>query len=141
VVLRNQEAHGFFQGQILWSGFTPRFLEYRRLGRKVGRSRWTFGMKITLLMDGVLGYSFVPIRLMSALGIVVSTLGFAYAGFILLRRAFWGTEVEGFATLTIAVLTLGGIQMLMLGIIGEYLWRSLAQNRNRDPYVIDEIIE
>ncbi len=98
-------------------------------------------MKITLLIDGLLGYSFLPIRLMSAVGVGVSTLGFAYAGFILLRRLFWGTQVVGWATLTVAVLTLGGIQMMMLGIIGEYLWRSLAQNRNRDAYVIDEIIE
>lgn len=141
VILRNQEAHSFFQGQILWTGFTPKFLDYRRLERKHGRSRWTLGKKITLLMDGVLGYSFLPIRLMSIIGVSISLLGFAYAGVVVVRRLLWGTLVPGWSTLTIAVFVIGGVQILMLGIIGEYLWRSLAQNRNRDAYVIEEILE
>ncbi len=141
VILRNQEAHSFFQGQILWTGFKPKFLEYRRLERKVGRSRWTFGKKVTLLMDGMLGYSFLPIRLMSLIGICISLIGFGYAVFVLFRKLFWGTQVLGWATLTIAVFAIGGVQILMLGVIGEYLWRSLAQNRNRDAYVIEEFLE
>lgn len=141
VILRNQEAHSFFQGQILWTGFPPKFLDYRRLERKHGRSRWTLGKKVSLLIDGVLGYSFLPIRLMSVVGVSVSVLGFAYAVFVILRRLVWGTQVPGWSTLTIAVLVIGGVQILMLGIIGEYLWRSLAQNRNRDAYVIEDILE
>ncbi len=140
-ILRNQEAHAYFQGQILWSGFEPKFLEYRRLERRVGRSRWTFGKKITLLVDGTLGYSFLPIRLMSLVGIGISFLAFAYAAFVIFRKLYWGTKVLGWATLTIAILGIGGVQILMLGIIGEYLWRSLAQSRNRDAYVVEQILD
>jgi len=141
VILRNQEAHPFFQGQILWTGFTPKFLDYRRLERKHGRSRWTLGKKVTLLMDGLLGYSFFPIRLMSVVGACISLLGFAYAGFVVLLKLFWGTQVLGWATLMIAIVTIGGVQILMLGVIGEYLWRSLAQTRKRDAYIIEEFLE
>lgn len=141
VILRNQEAHSFFQGQILWTGFTPKFLDYRRLERRHGRSRWTFAKKTSLLIDGVLGYSFLPIRLMSGLGMSVSLMGFLYAAAVVVRRLFWGTQVPGWSTLTIAVLVIGGVQILMLGIIGEYVWRSLAQSRNRDAYVIEEILD
>ena len=78
VVLRNEEAHPFFQGQILWSGYPVKFIKYFRPDRYAGRSRWTFARKITLLIDGVLGYSFFPIRLMSLVGILAAMGGYGY---------------------------------------------------------------
>jgi len=140
-LLRNQEAHPFFQGQILWTGFSTKFLEYRRRERKVGQSSWTFGKKLTYLIDGVMSYSFFPMRLMSVTGITFALLGFLYALVILIKRVIVGTVVQGWAPLMIMVLVMGGIQMLMLGVIGEYLWRTLAQARNRDPYIIETIYD
>ena len=75
VVLRNQEAHPFFQGQILWTGFTPKFIYFQRRQRETGKSRWTFGKKVTLLIDGVLSYSFFPIRVMSFTGSLIALRG------------------------------------------------------------------
>lgn len=141
VLLRNQEAHPFIQGQILWTGFKTKFMEYRRRERKVGRSRWTFGKKLTYLIDGMMSYSFLPIRLMSGMGILVALLGFLYALEIFVRRIVWGNPVKGWAPLMIVILAMGGGQMLMLGIIGEYLWRALAQVRNREPYIIEAIYD
>jgi glycosyltransferase involved in cell wall biosynthesis len=141
VLLRNREAHGFLQGQILWTGFRTKFLPYRRRMRETGESRWTFGRKLTYLIDGVLGYSFLPIRLISLMGIVVALLGFAYAVQIFFMRLTYGHPVQGWAPLMIVLLVMGGIQMLMLGVIGEYVWRSLAQIRNRDSYVIEAIYD
>jgi glycosyltransferase involved in cell wall biosynthesis len=138
-ILRNQEANPFFQGQILWTGFSSRFIEYHRRKREIGKSKWTFEKKLTYLIDGIMGYSFVPIRLMSGIGIVVALIGFAYAGLILFIRLTWGLPVQGFAPLMIVILMIGGLQMVMLGVIGEYLWRVLAQTRNRDPYVIESV--
>jgi dolichol-phosphate mannosyltransferase len=138
-ILQNREAHPFLQGQILWTGFRPKFIEYHRRERRVGRSRWTFGKKVTLLIDGVLSYSFLPIRLIALTGMTIAILGFLYAILVVYRRLFLGTEVPGWAGLAIIVLVMGGVQMLMLGIIGEYLWRTLAQSRRRDLYVIEEI--
>ncbi len=139
VLLRNREATPFFQGQILWTGFNIKFIGYHRLERKVGRSRWTFTKKLTYLMDGVVAYSFFPIRFITAIGVLVAIIGFLYAFIILVTKLIWGLPVTGWAPLMIIILVLGGTQMLMLGIIGEYLWRSLAQSRNRDPYIIDAI--
>lgn len=138
-LLRNQEATPFFQGQILWTGFSTKFIDYHRRKREIGKSRWTLAKKITYLLDGVIGYSFLPIRLMSIIGFIVAMSGFFYAFIIIISKLFWGLPVEGWAPLMVSILALGGMQMLMLGLIGEYLWRVLAQVRNRDPYVIDSI--
>ena len=141
VLLNNQEAHPFFQGQILWTGFKTKFIEYQRLERKVGQSRWTFGKKLTYLIDGVMSYSFLPLRFISVAGILFALLGFLYALVILVRRVVVGSAVVGWAPLMIAVLVMGGFQMLMLGVVGEYLWRVLAQVRHRSPYVIEAIYD
>jgi len=141
VFLKNQEAHAFFQGQFLWTGFKTKFIGYRRRKRKVGRSRWTFGKKLTLLIDGVMSYSFFPIRFMSAMGILAALLGFLYAVMVFVSRIVLGNPVKGWAPLMIVILVMGGFQMLMLGVIGEYLWRTLAQVRNREPYIIENIYE
>ena len=141
VMLRNQDAHPFLQGQILWTGFKTKFIRYHRREREIGTSRWTFGKKITMLIDGVMSYSFVPIRFMSIAGATIALLGFLYAVVIFILKLVWGNPVPGMALLTILILVLGGFQLLTLGIIGEYLWRTLAQVRNRDPYVIDAVYD
>ena len=104
-----------------------------------GISRWTFIKKITHLLDGMLSYSFMPIRVMSLAGALFSFLGFVYAGFILVDTLFLGNPVKGWAPLMIMVLVIGGFQMIMLGVIGEYLWRTLAQVRRRDMYLVDAV--
>jgi len=141
VLLGNQEAHPFFQGQILWTGFPYKLINYDRPARASGRSKWTFGKKLTLLVDAVVSYSFFPIRFISLLGILSSFLGFLGAAFILGRRLALGTAVPGWTTLMVVTLFLGGLQILMLGVLGEYLWRTLAQVRARAPYVIKSILD
>lgn len=141
VLLRNSEAHPFWQGQILWTGYKPKFIKYHRQARDAGESKWTFGKKLTYTIDGVMSYSFYPIRFMSIAGVGVAISGFLYAIYIFFARLAWGHPVEGWAPLMIIILVLGGAQLLMLGIIGEYLWRTLAQARNRDPYVIETIYD
>jgi dolichol-phosphate mannosyltransferase len=139
--IRNADAYPFLQGQILWTGFRTKFLSYRRRERSVGVSRWTFPKKLTYLLDGVLAYSFAPIRMISFAGCIFSLLGFAYAGVIAIDRLLLGNSVKGWAPLMIVVLVMGGLQMIMLGIIGEYLWRTLAQVRRRDMYLVDIIYD
>jgi polyisoprenyl-phosphate glycosyltransferase len=138
---RNSDAHSFFPARVLWMGFRTKFLTYRRLGRLTGVSRWTFANKFTVLLDGMMGYSFAPIRIMSLVGCVFSLLGFAYAGLIMIDTLLLGNPVKGWAPLMIMVLVIGGFQMIMLGVIGEYLWRTLAQVRGRDAYLIDAVYE
>lgn len=136
LMLRNNESNPFWQGQILWTGFKIKFISYKRKKREVGVSQWSFSKKIKYLIDGVLSYSYFPLRIMSILGLTISILGFLYAVVIFFARIFNKIPVEGWAPMMIIVLVLSGIQMLMLGIIGEYLWRTLDQVRKREPYVI-----
>jgi polyisoprenyl-phosphate glycosyltransferase len=138
---RNSDAHSFFPARVLWMGFRTKFLTYRRRERLTGVSRWTFWNKFTALLDGMMGYSFAPIRIMSLVGCVFSLLGFAYAGLITVDTLLLGNPVKGWAPLMIMILVIGGFQMIMLGVIGEYLWRTLAQVRGRDPYLIDAVYE
>ena len=142
VFLANREAHPFFQGQVLWMGFTPKRIPYSREARVGGRSRWTFGRKLTYLIDGVLSYSYAPLRFMSLIGLVVACCGFLYALLIAALRLTGVLPRLGLVNpLMVVVLTMGGTQMLMLGIIGEYIWRTLAQARNRPLYVVDRVYE
>ena len=141
VILRNREANHFFQGQVLWTGFQPKVIEYQRRARKVGVSRWTLRKKVKLLIDAVLCYSYTPVRLISASGIAMALLGFLSAAALISRRIVWGTAVEGWTALIVVLLITSGVQMLMIGVIGEYQWRALAQARNRDPYVVEEVFD
>ena len=137
VLLKNQEAGHFIQGQLLWTGFQTHYIEYERGERKVGKSRWTFGKKFTLFIDSIAGYSFIPIRLFSLAGLVIAFFSFIYAS-IVIFRTLNGNPPAGWASLMVVVLAIGGVQMLMLGMMGEYLWRTLAQVRNRDLFIIDK---
>ena len=141
IIISKNESNAFLQGQILSTGYKPKFIPYHRAKREVGKSRWTFGKKIKYLIDGILGYSYLPLRLMTIIGIIVSLSGFFYAIIIVIERIFGNTPFSGWAPIMILILVLSGIQMLMLGIIGEYLWRALDQIRNREPYIIEKIFE
>jgi dolichol-phosphate mannosyltransferase len=140
-ILMNNESNPFIQGKILWTGFHKKWIPYDRESRKSGTSKWTFSKKIKYLIDGVLGYSYMPLRAMSLVGLCVSILGFVYAVIILFSKIFGGIPTTGWAPLMIMILILSGIQMLMLGIIGEYLWRALDQSRNRPQFIIDKVYD
>lgn len=140
-LLTTYQQHGFLQGQILRLGFAPIFLEYHRRVREQGQSRWTFAKKITYLLDGVIGYSFFPLRAMSILGVFMALAGFLYALIVLIFRLAFGNPIQGWAPLMIVILLIGGVQMLMLGIIGEYLWRTKAQVTAEPPYIVETILQ
>ena len=141
IILSKQEANAFWQGQILWTGINIKFISYRRAKREIGTSKWTTSKKIKYLIDGVMAYSYFPLRIMSFTGLIVSILGFIYAIDVFVERIFGNVPMKGWAPLMIIILVLSGIQMLMLGIVGEYLWRTLDQVRNRPTYIIDKIYE
>lgn len=141
LLLSNMEANAFWQGQILWTGFPVKFIPYTRQKREIGESKWTFSKKMKYLIDGVLGYSFLPIRMISIIGILISLSGFLYAFFIVIAKLTGNVPFQGWAPLMIIVLLLSGFQMLMLGIIGEYLWRTLDEVRRRQAYIIEDIYD
>jgi len=136
---KNFEANNFWQGQILWTGYPVKFIPYKRIKREIGTSRWTFSKKIKYLLDGVMAYSYFPLRFVTVAGIVIFLLGLIYAITIVMMYFMGNVPFKGWAPIMILVLVLAGIQMLMLGIIGEYLWRTLDQVRGRPDFLIEKM--
>jgi glycosyltransferase involved in cell wall biosynthesis len=132
------ERNRFFQGDILWLGFNTAFIPYTRLKRTIGKSQWTLAKKLKYFIDGLLNTSYVPIRLMSLLGIGFSFFGFIYALIIAYSRFVHKTPFTGWAPIMILILIIGGLIMLMLGIIGEYVWRTYDETRKRPLYIIKD---
>jgi dolichol-phosphate mannosyltransferase len=124
---------------IFWLGFRPVLIPYVRRKREKGRSRWTSAKKIKLFIDSFVGFSYAPIRGLSLLGLLIATSAFLYAGFVVYEWAVSGIPVKGYAPTVILIALTSGIQMTMLGVVGEYLWRTLDEVRNRPGYVIDEV--
>jgi|AntRauTorckE5430_2_1112549.scaffolds.fasta_scaffold08436_2 dolichol-phosphate mannosyltransferase len=141
IICDSNESNPFWQGQILNTGYPIKFIPYVRRKREIGTSKWTFSKKIKYLIDGVLGYSYLPLRLMTIMGIFIFIAGLLYASFIFISYFFGNSPFTGWTPIMILLLLFSGLQMLFLGIIGEYLWRILDQVRNRKPYIIEKTYE
>jgi dolichol-phosphate mannosyltransferase len=123
-------------GLVLWSGFPQAYVSYERRQRQRGSSRWTLGKKIKLVVDSFVAFSFAPIRLVTYLGLIFAFLGFGYGAVTIVRALLGYTTIEGWASLITMVVFLSGVQLLMLGIVAEYLWRTFDESRSRPPFVI-----
>lgn len=136
---RIQEKNTNIMTLIYWLGYTPVMIPYVRRQRRQGKSRWTLSKKVKLFIDTFVGFSYFPIRVLSVIGLLVAMGSFFYGLFVLIYWLFFGEVVKGWVP-TIMVLTFtSGIQMAMLGVLGEYLWRTLDEVRRRPPFVIDEV--
>jgi dolichol-phosphate mannosyltransferase len=135
-----KERNLTLEGAFATMGFKQAHIWYDRKARQFGKSRWTIAKRLKLFADFFVGYSYAPIRFMSYLGMVVAAFGFLYVAIIVANKLFFSVPVEGWSSLMVIVLLLGGIQMLMMGIIGEYVWRSLDESRSRPRYMIDVIL-
>jgi dolichol-phosphate mannosyltransferase len=122
-----------------WLGFQPEVILYERQKRSFGKSRWTFWKRVTLFLDSLLGFSVAPIRLISLIGFVVSLASFAYGSLISINALRGKTVVLGFATIVTILSFLLGLIIVMLGVIGEYIWRIFDEINKRPESVIDEI--
>lgn len=134
---RMRETQRYMKGLYCWVGFRKKGVEYRRGERRQGKSSYKMGKLFNLAIDGLTSYSTKPLRISIVVGLIVSLLAFAYLGFILLKTLLWGEEVSGFPTLICVILFLGGMQLLALGIIGEYVGRIFNETKRRPPYVAD----
>lgn len=127
-------------GLIVWLGFSQDFVEYEQRLRRFGKSKWTLRSRLRLAKDWVVAFSGIPLKLMSLFGIFFAILGFIY-GIYLVIKAISGNPPVGWSSIMVAILVLGGIQMIMLGIVGEYLWRNLDESRKRPLYFIERKTE
>jgi len=120
-------------------GFRQATIYYNKQPRLRGRSGWSLEKKLKLVVYSITSFTYFPIRLMSYVGFTTALLGFIYAG-VVAFNALRGFPPQGWASLMTVVLIIGGIQMIMLGIMGEYLWRALDESRRRPRYLIESII-
>lgn len=123
-----------------WLGFSPVQIPYERQARKHGRSRWTFKKKLKFFLDTMLGFSIIPLRMMSAIGVIVATLSGGFGLFVIFNALLGKYDVPGFATLASLMSFLMGLVITMLGIIGEYLWRIFDQASPRPESVIESVL-
>jgi glycosyltransferase involved in cell wall biosynthesis len=140
-LLKSTGSHPNVVGEIARLGFSQAEISYTKARRIAGTTKWTFGRKLKAFADAFVLFSYAPLRIMSYLGIFCSFSGFAYALLIIVLRVRNSTPVQGWSSLMVVVLVLGGVQMMMLGVLGEYLWRTLEAARRRPIYFLEESSE
>jgi polyisoprenyl-phosphate glycosyltransferase len=141
LINQNVESNSSIFLQILNLGFNDTHIEYEKVARKAGKSKWTLSKKVKLLIDSFVAFSFAPIRFVSMMGISFFVLGVLWTGYIVLRKVMFDDLTSGWPAL-ISVLMIGfGITNISLGIIAEYLWRTLDASRKRPVFIIEEIAD
>jgi glycosyltransferase involved in cell wall biosynthesis len=134
------EKNPYLFGLILWVGFDRDIVYYTREERHHGKSMWTLARRVKYFIDALVGFTYVPIRFVSVAGIALALVGFARAVMVVLRRVLHGVDPPGWASLMVVVLLLSGVQLITLGVFGEYLWRNFEETRKRPPFVVDRVI-
>lgn len=141
VLERLDEKNSSLTLQVLWAGFRTDMIYFVRQDREIGKSRWTLSKKVKLVMDSVMSFSYFPLRFMSGLGILFNILAVILLISVIVEKFTRGTPIDGWASLMCVILCSSGIILLMLGILGEYIWRTLDAARTRPPYIVDEVLE
>jgi glycosyltransferase involved in cell wall biosynthesis len=140
VIRRMPERNRFMKGLFAWAGFKQAAVLYHREERKVGKTKYNYWKLWTLAIDGITSASTLPLRVWSYLGAIVALGALGYAVYIIIVTLTSGIDVPGYASLMVAVLFLGGLQLLSLGVLGEYVGRILTETKARPLYVVRERI-
>ncbi len=138
ILVNMDEKNSHLTVQIAWLGFNHQYIYYHRRERLHGKSKWTFFKKFKLAFDTFFGFSGRPLRIASLLGMAVSFMGFILALFIIYKKTSWGTPLFGIPSLMVSILVTGGLILLSIGIIGEYLWRNFDATRKRPSFIIED---
>jgi len=132
-----RERHRFMKGLFGWVGFRRRALPYHRHARLVGESKFGFWRLWNFALEGITGFSTAPLRVTTYLGLAAATFAFVFALVVVSKAALYGDRVAGWPTMMAVILFLGGIQLIALGLIGEYLGRLYEESKQRPLYLID----
>lgn len=139
VLRRMPERNRFMKGMYSWVGFRSMEVPYERPPRAAGRTKWNHWTLWNFALDGLVSFSTLPLRVWSYIGAIVALLSFAYGSFIVIRTLLLGIDLPGYASLLTTVLFLGGVQLLSIGVIGEYLGRLFIEVKGRPLYVVESI--
>ena len=138
VLLMLDEKNSALTLQVLWVGFKSEKVYFHRKAREIGKSRWTLSKKVKLVIDSMMSFSYFPVRFMSFLGSVYAVAAVIWAIVLMVQRLSGIEDMAGWTSLMVLMLFSFGVIMVMLGLLGEYIWRALDASRNRPPFLIDE---
>ncbi|MBX0313369.1 glycosyltransferase family 2 protein [Planococcus glaciei] len=133
-----RESQRYTKGMYSWIGFKKKEITFEAAPRAGGETKWSYTNLIELALEGITSFTTFPLRLSSIFGFAISIFSFIYLIFIIVKTLFTGSDVSGYPSMMVVILFLGGIQLLSLGIIGEYLGRIFTETKNRPLYFIDE---
>jgi len=134
------ETHRYMKGLYAWIGFPQKEVVYRRETRAAGHTKWNYWKLWNFALEGITSFSDLPLKLSTYLGTITSIGAFLYGVFIMLRTLIYGNPVAGYPSLMVVVLFLGGVQLICIGIIGEYLARTYNESKARTLYFVKEYL-
>jgi len=134
------ERNRFMKGLFAWAGFKQAAVEYDRAERETGTTKFGYWKLWTLALDGITSNSTVPLRIWSYLGALIALLAIAYSAFLIIDTMMFGNPVPGYASIMTSVLFLGGVQLISLGVLGEYVGRVLTETKQRPLYVVRDTV-
>ena len=140
-ILALGEYHRFSKGIFAWVGYNTCFIPYTACERAAGETKWNFRKLMNYAIEGIIGYSTAPLRLATCLGGISAVIALIYLVVVILQKLIWGINVPGYATIIVLILFFGAMQLLCIGIIGEYVGRTFEQSKDRPIYIAKEILD
>lgn len=134
-----REHHRFMKGLFSWVGFYQVSIEYNRDPRLAGRTKFNYWKLWNFALEGITSFTSFPLRLSTYIGTSIATIAFIYGLYLFIRTIIWGDPVKGYPSLMVTILTLGGLNLIFLGLIGEYLGRMFNEVKNRPLYIVKKI--
>jgi glycosyltransferase involved in cell wall biosynthesis len=132
------ERNRFFKGLSSWIGFKQIRIDYEPAERKHGASSWNFGSLIGLSIEGLTSFSVAPLRVASMLGLLLAATALLFGAYILIQTVLFGQDVPGYPSLVVGLMVIGGVQLVMIGVLGEYIGKMLSEIKARPVYFVAE---
>lgn len=140
-ILSLPEYYRFSKGIFSWIGFNTYYMPYTAEDRHSGESKWSFFKFFKYALDGIIAFTTLPLKVATVSGFVIFLASILYMLFVILKRLILGVDVPGYATIVVLILFLGGLQLLLLGVVGEYIARTYIQGKNRPVYIEKEVLK
>ena len=139
-ILELTEYHRFSKGIFAWVGYDTKFIPYTACERHAGTTKWNFWKLFDYAVEGIIGYSTAPLRFATIMGCFSAVAAFFYLLWVVMEKLLWGIDVPGYATIIVLILFFGAMNLLGIGIIGEYVGRTFEQSKNRPVYIEKEYL-
>lgn len=135
-----REQHRFMKGMFAWIGFPQKAVDYTRDPRFAGETKWNYWSLWNFALEGITSFTIAPLKIATYFGFAIAALAFGYAAFIIYKTIMFGDPVQGYPSMMVVVLLLGGVQLVFIGVLGEYLGRTFDEVKRRPLYLIGELL-